>query len=286
MSRRVIRRKFDEIVSFSEVGQFIDTPVKHYSSGMRMRLAFAVAAHLEPDVLVLDEVLAVGDAHFQRRCVGKMNEVAGQGRTVLLVSHQLDMISKLCGRAILLRSGRLAFDGQVKDALEIYTRCGQKDSNDERTSPREGTGEVRFGDVRASRDMYEPEEEKKFYFEVRPSTRSHDRYYISALVLNSRSETVFQIDSRVFGLWYDPRGTQRGTIVIRHPWMQPGDYTVDMYLCNTDRVVDKFDSAIAFSISPTLPYPCVTHPGATSHGPVLGDYSFSEVTGNLIGEGL
>jgi lipopolysaccharide transport system ATP-binding protein len=96
---------------------------------------------------------------------------------------------------------------------------------------------------------------------------------------------VFQIGSRLFGLWYDPSRTQRGTIIIRHPWMQPGDYTFDIYLCNFDGIVDKLDAAVSFSISPTLFYPCVTRPDATSHGPVLGDYSFGEITRDRIGDG-
>ena len=102
MTREEIRQKFDQIVDFSGVEKFIDTPVKWYSSGMYVRLAFAVAAHLEPEILIVDEVLAVGDFEFQRRCLGKMNEVATGGRTVLFVSHNMTAVEKLCGRAVLL----------------------------------------------------------------------------------------------------------------------------------------------------------------------------------------
>jgi lipopolysaccharide transport system ATP-binding protein len=107
MSRREIRKKFEEIVVFAEVEKFLDTPVKHFSSGMYVRLAFAVAAHLEPEILIIDEVLAVGDAEFQKKCLGKMSEVAVGGRTVLLVSHNLAAITRICKRAIILASGRL-----------------------------------------------------------------------------------------------------------------------------------------------------------------------------------
>src|SRR5215218_1473054 len=110
MRREEIQRKFDEIVAFAEVERFIDTPVKHFSSGMYTRLAFAVAAHLEPEILLVDEVLAVGDAAFQRRCMGKMNDVAKEGRTVLFVSHQLPMIRTLCPRALLIAGGRNIMD--------------------------------------------------------------------------------------------------------------------------------------------------------------------------------
>jgi lipopolysaccharide transport system ATP-binding protein len=120
MSRREIVRKFDEIVSFAEVEQFLDTPVKRYSSGMYMRLAFAVAAHLEPEILIIDEVLAVGDAEFQRRCLGRMEQLARNGRTVLFVSHNLSAIDRLCHSGIVLASGRIAFAGPKDDALREY----------------------------------------------------------------------------------------------------------------------------------------------------------------------
>src|SRR5947209_5923704 len=107
MKQREIRRKLDEIVEFSEIEKFLDTAVKHYSSGMYMRLAFAVAAHLEPEILVVDEVLAVGDAEFQAKCLGKMSEVARAGRTVLLVSHNMNAIEELCRKVLLLDRGRL-----------------------------------------------------------------------------------------------------------------------------------------------------------------------------------
>ena len=124
MRRIDIRRRFDEIVEFAEVGNFLDTPVKRYSSGMYVRLAFAVAAHLEPEILVVDEVLSVGDAAFQKRCLGKMREVSTSGRTVLFVSHQLDSVKALCTRALLLESGKLARDGSVEQVLEDYLRDG------------------------------------------------------------------------------------------------------------------------------------------------------------------
>jgi lipopolysaccharide transport system ATP-binding protein len=120
MRRSEIARKFDEIVAFAGVEPFIDTPVKRYSSGMYVRLAFAVAAHLEPDVLIVDEVLAVGDAGFQKRCLGKMDEVARQGRTVLFVSHNMAAIQKLCTRALWLRDGRIAANGEPGDVIARY----------------------------------------------------------------------------------------------------------------------------------------------------------------------
>jgi len=122
MTKHEIKRKFDEIVDFSGVEKYIDTPVKRYSSGMYVRLAFAVAAHLEPEILIVDEVLAVGDAEFQKKALGRMKEVSsGQGRTVLFVSHNLAAIDALCTKGLVLNNGTMVFDGNVQDAINVYT---------------------------------------------------------------------------------------------------------------------------------------------------------------------
>src|SRR5512143_1417280 len=132
MKRTEIDSKFDEMVEFSEVSQFIDTPVKRYSSGMYLRLAFAVAAHLEPEILVVDEVLAVGDAEFQRKCLGKMNDVAEQGRTVLFVSHNMSAILRLTQETIVLEKGRLVLRAPSSQAVDFYLSAGHS-SDGERT---------------------------------------------------------------------------------------------------------------------------------------------------------
>ncbi len=124
MQRREITKRFDEIVAFSEVAQFIDTPVKRYSSGMYLRLAFAVAAHLEPEILVVDEVLAVGDADFQRKCLGKMGDVASSGRTVLFVSHNMSAIQRLTQESIVLDKGRIIMRGPSAEAVDFYLNRG------------------------------------------------------------------------------------------------------------------------------------------------------------------
>jgi lipopolysaccharide transport system ATP-binding protein len=121
MTRKEVARKFDEIVAFAEIEKFIDTPVKRYSSGMYVRLAFGVAAHLDSDVLVVDEVLAVGDSVFQEKCMGKMGDLSAGGRTVLFVSHNLGVISRLCSRALVLNAGALSFDGATGDGLTHYS---------------------------------------------------------------------------------------------------------------------------------------------------------------------
>jgi lipopolysaccharide transport system ATP-binding protein len=124
MSRAEIRSKFDEIVEFSEIGRFLDTPVKRYSSGMYVRLAFAVAAHLDPEILIVDEVLAVGDAEFQRKCLGKMADIAGGGRTVLFVSHNMGAVNRLCSTGLLLEDGVVRARGPVHEITTMYLRSG------------------------------------------------------------------------------------------------------------------------------------------------------------------
>ena len=145
MSRAEIKRKFDEIVAFAGVEKFVDTQVKRYSSGMNVRLGFAVAAHLEPEILLIDEVLAVGDVAFQKKALGKMDEVAHSGRTVLLVSHNMGSISALCPRTILLKDGQVLYDGQTSTAINLYLEQSASIANFDlrEREDRTGTGLVR-----------------------------------------------------------------------------------------------------------------------------------------------
>jgi len=156
MTRKEIRKKFDEIVAFAEIEKFLDTPVKHYSSGMYVRLAFAVAAHLEPEILVVDEVLAVGDVQFQKKCLGKMQDVAEQeGRTVLFVSHNMTSIQKLCNRVILLDKGQIKTIGKPQDIIPAYLSnetnlSGAEDLTTIDQGRRRGNGAVRFTRIEIS----------------------------------------------------------------------------------------------------------------------------------------
>ncbi|OFZ51862.1 MAG: hypothetical protein A2381_00985 [Bdellovibrionales bacterium RIFOXYB1_FULL_37_110] len=149
MRRLEIKKKFDEIVSFAEIEQFLDTPVKRYSSGMYVRLAFAVAAHLEPEILIVDEVLAVGDAHFQKKCLGKMEDVGKEGRTVLFVSHNMMAIRQLCPRCILIDQGKLIIDDKTNTTINHYNQISKNTKIDEKThihneKLRRGEGAIRF----------------------------------------------------------------------------------------------------------------------------------------------
>lgn len=144
MKRAEIGRKFDEIVAFAEVERFIDTPLKHFSTGMQMRLAFAVAAHLEPEILLVDEVLAVGDLEFQRKCLGKMSEVSEGGRTILFVSHQMGQIRRLCGRVIWVDGGIIRKDGPTLDVVSAYEGAFATRSNADDAQSQGSAGGIRF----------------------------------------------------------------------------------------------------------------------------------------------
>ncbi|MFA5192548.1 MAG: ABC transporter ATP-binding protein [Verrucomicrobiia bacterium] len=143
MKRAEIAGKFDEIVAFAEVEKFMDTPVKHYSSGMYVRLAFAVAAHLQPEILLVDEVLAVGDIEFQKKCIGKMESVAREGRTVLVVSHSMSTVKALCTKAVLLESGRIKASGAVESVVAGYLDANQTDSAEKQISEKDHIGGVK-----------------------------------------------------------------------------------------------------------------------------------------------
>jgi lipopolysaccharide transport system ATP-binding protein len=151
MGKAEIVRKFDEIVAFAEVEKFLDTPVKRYSSGMYVRLAFAVAAHLEPEILIVDEVLAVGDAQFQKKCLGKMEDVGKEGRTVILVSHQMSAIQALCDRCVVLQSGKVLLNGNTDEAIDLYLTFGSKISRElpiSERKDREYSGKIKVVDLK------------------------------------------------------------------------------------------------------------------------------------------
>ncbi len=158
MTRKEVRTKFDEIVAFSGIEDFLDTPVKRYSSGMSVRLAFSVAAHLEPEIMIIDEVLAVGDADFQKKCIGKMGEVTRSGRTILFVSHNMAAVQSLCDHGILLSDGQIEYQGEVQECVKKYFEKGISSASQipilERTD-RQGDGPVRVKEVRVIVDKQE-----------------------------------------------------------------------------------------------------------------------------------
>ena len=227
MGRGEIERKFDEIVAFAEVERFIDTPVKHYSSGMAVRLAFAVAAHLEPEILMVDEVLAVGDARFQKKCLGKMNSIAGEGRTVLLVSHNMGSILDLCKTAIWLHQGRLTAQGEVNSVVHQYQRSLQ-DEDPARTLAK--NGDVSFGRVSLGPDGGNVLEagaparlEACFGVNVAQSGFS-----LVCIVENSRGETVVysRVESGELSGYSSDHRQYEIEVDLPPLWLSPGVYTV------------------------------------------------------------
>ena len=193
MTRSEVRRKFDEIVDFAGVEKFLDTPVKRYSSGMYVRLAFAVAAHLEPEILIVDEVLAVGDVEFQKKCLGKMEEVGKGGRTVLFVSHNLSAIQTLCNSAFLIQHGKCIFNGTVARAIDLY-----KSSEKTETKHTNFIKNINFFDEYQNKENKFKKFPKSLYIEFKKSL-IFDKYSYLLLSINKDDKRVGIIDTRDVG---------------------------------------------------------------------------------------
>ena len=231
MSRAEVRRKFDEIVDFSGVEQFIDTPVKRYSSGMYVRLAFAVAAHLEPEILIVDEVLSVGDAAFQKKSLGKMGDVARGGRTVLFVSHNMPAINRLCTRAVLLDAGKLIEDGPAPQITASYLAEAQ-DSSGQRTWSLEnapGTNEVRLLGVNLEKSDGQP----AFTVDVSDRLTVRIRYHVGTLGIQFRCAAQFYTQGVLAFASIEPVeqvreecGEYDSVVVIPPHLLAEGEYTV------------------------------------------------------------
>ena len=256
MKRNEVQRRFDEIVAFSEIEKFLDTPVKRYSSGMYVRLAFAIAAHLEPEILLVDEVLAVGDAQFQKKCLGKMDEVAKGGRTVLFVSHNMVAIQQLCHRAILLEEGSLRLDGLAYQVVKHY--IGHKGENyvehiweDKNRAP--GNELARLRSVRvldiSGKLAADIRTDEEFMIEVTYSIeRDGVRPGATAVVYNSEGTCVFSSMSNLERNWHGkphPIGMYASTCHVPKFMLPDDEYGVTVILwegnyqsvCQEDEVV-------------------------------------------------
>lgn len=244
MRRNEIKRKFDDIVAFAEIEKFIDTPVKHYSSGMYVRLAFAVAAHLEPEILLVDEVLAVGDAAFQRKCLGKMSSVAGEGRTVLFVSHDMAAVQSLCSRVLLIEGGQIAADGAPLAVIGRYTSQVQAGNGifDLTQHPRAGgNGRVRIEQVRVVDGNLRPTAAvpmgSKIGFEIDyRATVPLDRVEFVIGVYNSLLQRVSQLSSAQAG-FFVTQDVKQGTIrcIIPNPNFTSGRYYLNFAVAGFGR---------------------------------------------------
>jgi lipopolysaccharide transport system ATP-binding protein len=282
MRREEIRKHFDEIVVFAGVEQFLDTAVKHYSSGMYVRLAFAVAAHLEPEILVVDEVLAVGDVEFQNKCIGRMRDVAKNGRTVLFVSHNIQSVRQLCSKAIYLSKGRVAHDGGVEATLTTYladlrTNAAVDATPDERP----GTGEYRFVAAVPVQPVFDAAECKRVRFRIEHRRGQLKRLFLSAQLFDANGTLLTQFDSRLVEVMLNDAPVIEGEFAFSHPWLKPGEYRLDLYVLTLafDQVVDRVEGACLVTVSSILPYRGVVPEDAIRSGLILPQFDWSVTTG-------
>ncbi len=254
MRRREIGRVFDEIVSFSGVERFLDTPVKRYSSGMYVRLAFAVAAHLSPEILIVDEVLAVGDAEFQRKCLGKMSEVSRAGRTVLFVSHNMNAVLNLCTRAMLLEDGSIACAGAVPDVVDAYLRNRRGHDGfvaDERG--REGDGRARIVDfeVRPFPPRTGEPTELVFTVERRDPSLGALPIELGVGLETMQGSRVLEMYSRNMGVGFPLRSDRArfSASVDRLP-LVPGSYRLNLWAGSGAACIDFVRDAFVLDVDP------------------------------------
>lgn len=254
MSRTEVARKLDEIVDFSGVEKFIDTPVKRYSSGMYVRLAFAVAAHLEPEILILDEVLAVGDADFQKKCLGKMKDVsANQGRTVLFVSHNLTAVKNLCSRAIFLKQGQLAKSGNAEEIVAYYQSYEFKDSLGQTWEYDKAPG----NDKVKVKSMYAIPQMLPGSDAITPATPIHiefefwneqeeDDINLSMELKNISGDVVFSVLSPLVKM---KKGLHKGVCYIPGNLLNDGLFSVSMMVVrNLELPLYNLDNGVAFEV--------------------------------------
>ncbi|HVE73179.1 MAG TPA: ABC transporter ATP-binding protein [Thermoanaerobaculia bacterium] len=249
MSRDEIRRNFDAIVEFAEITKFLETPVKRYSSGMYVRLAFAVAAHLTPEILLVDEVLAVGDIDFQRRCLGRMNEVARSGRTVVFVSHNLDSIERLCTNAVLMRGGQVANSGPTRNVVASYLsdRLGTSMFDLTAVADRTGSGRARVAGIEilsasGERTMDTVSFGETFRVRIRYEARERVAHpVVGVALLTSRNERIFITSTEETGHPVEAlHGSGAIDCIIERPNFLPGQYHFEVWISDPQDLVSGF----------------------------------------------
>jgi len=259
MSKAEIKEKEEEIVSFSGCEMYIDTPVKRYSSGMRVRLAFAVAAHLEPDILVIDEVLAVGDAEFQKKAIGKMQDISkGQGRTVLFVSHNMGSVQSLCTRGLLLEDGMVTFMGTAEDTIKQYL-VGNKESISDLSEVTDRSGEgnivfrnIKIGNPGVATEVFKLGEKMGFHFKfVVKNNIGINKLRVLIGIYNEKGEGMLRFDSDAnanLSLKESTREGEISCIMIDHLTIMPGKYSVNIALFNNGRMEDYIADKVFFDV--------------------------------------
>ena len=259
MKRQEIQRRFDEIVEFADVGQFIDTPVKRYSSGMQLRLAFSVAAHLEPEILIIDEVLSVGDLAFQQKCLGRMQTASREGRTVVFISHNLPSVMNLCNEAIMLSEGRIAATGRVADVIDHYV--GDVSSDIERglrdRKNRDGNGKLRFVDAHFERDGRTVDSpasgddfEIVFAFDKKTQETLRGARFNFSIHILGEGTPILDLDSGVAGTSF-PEVPQHGEVrckIDRCP-LPAGQYYIDVRADGAGERMDAVHHAAELTVT-------------------------------------
>ncbi|MDX2229161.1 MAG: ABC transporter ATP-binding protein [Leptolyngbyaceae cyanobacterium bins.349] len=262
MSKAEITRKFDEIVDFAEVEKFLDTPVKRYSSGMYVRLAFAVAAHLEPEVLIVDEVLAVGDSQFQRKCLGKMETVASEGRTVIFVSHQMAAINNLCSTCVVLKSGQLKFQGKTEQGIKHYLEaCVQNSAEDEDLQSFRPSWAKPI--IKSARILDSQDQERTRFpldgnitIEMIFDTEQESglKSPVMGVVINHATfGTVGGVNTRMTGFESSEKECRNAIMrcTLENLPLLQGDYTVDLWLGDGSNDIDTLTGYLNFHIEET-----------------------------------
>lgn len=268
MKKAEIENRFDEIVSFAEVDQFIDTPVKHYSTGMYLRLAFAVAAHLEPEILIVDEVLAVGDAQFQKKCLGKMSEAANGGRTVLFVSHNMTAVRTLCQRAIVLDDGRKAFDSASSDAINFYSMHASTSTDVRWARPQTATfPPLAFETISIFVSGEQPY--LKLHCDMQIRCRQQcGRTFVAVDVSDQTFSPIMQALPEALPFIEGIPGIHQIQVEIDLPPLIPGQYHADFWMgSHYTRTLDHVEHALAFEVT-AGPSDTRSFPYSPGHGSV------------------
>ncbi|MEE4209671.1 MAG: ABC transporter ATP-binding protein [Parvularcula sp.] len=286
MTRREVDRQFDAIVDFSECEKFIDTPVKRYSSGMRVRLAFAVAAHLEPEILIIDEVLAVGDAAFQQKCIGKMEDVASHGRTVLFVSHNLATIQQLCTRGVVLEGGKVAADCSTEEAVDIYTQNMQRSATTKRSERDIASKEAYIesasitGSDAKRGNVLIAGENARFRINVRARQNLEDVRCILT-IFNPLGVRATVLASSFFPNKFpvSSEGITRFDCEIERLPFPEGPYFVEAMLVQNNEILDFVENAGTFQVGSDHFFECGVPPPA-KHCPVMVAHSWKTEIGS------
>lgn len=257
LGRKEINVQYDAIVDFSGVEKFLETPLKHYSSGMQLRLAFAVAAHLEPEILVIDEVLAVGDSAFQQKCIDKMTEVSQSGRTILFVSHNLTAVQNLCRKAILLENGELKHMGGVDEIIQRYNSTNTQNSKHidlRQIETRRGIQELKFKSLLLSDNHINVGDRLKFNFELEQNNQMHRDIDFGLAIQNQMNSTIHHFSNRFINesvVEFDRKCKYGFEAQLN---LKPGAYNVVLFVRANDTIQDWITIPHAFEISESNKY--------------------------------